>query len=346
MGSCLLTGAVAGDAMGTELHFGDRLKQARERAGLSQAALAKAVGVSRRQVLNWEAGDKDPRAGALAKLADALATSVDWLLTGEGRAPGQTAQPLTYHAGTVRPIAPDDLARLVARIAQVDARDVPLIEQMVARLGVPEIRDPIELREFLSSVEMRIVEGEALRIRVFGGEAPRPAESPLKVATRPSARAAGIRRVQAQPWAMADLYAAAGSVDDDVIWAPIDEPAQRIELAARDVGAVIVRGDSAREFVRDRQAVLIDLARGASPGDACVVAVRNGPDDDTRLYCKRKERRGLYRSINPDYPDVVPPRSAQVDDWPIVAVLALHHEADTAATQPEQPLDTSQSAGI
>lgn len=48
---------------------GTRLKEERERLGWSQAALADAVGASRRAVVTWEGGATVPGADALAALA-------------------------------------------------------------------------------------------------------------------------------------------------------------------------------------------------------------------------------------------------------------------------------------
>ena len=68
------------------LHFaeddasiGGRIRAARKRAGLNQAALAKRVGVSQPAVASWESGLHDPRRLMLAKIADALGVSPAWL---------------------------------------------------------------------------------------------------------------------------------------------------------------------------------------------------------------------------------------------------------------------------
>lgn len=68
--------------------IGDRIRLARKRAGLNQAALAERLGVSQPAVANWESGVHDPRRVVLAKLADALGTSLDWLADG-ARSPAE-----------------------------------------------------------------------------------------------------------------------------------------------------------------------------------------------------------------------------------------------------------------
>ncbi len=62
--------------------IGERIRLARKRAGLNQAALAERLGVTQPAVANWESGVHDPRRVVLAKLADALGTSLDWLADG------------------------------------------------------------------------------------------------------------------------------------------------------------------------------------------------------------------------------------------------------------------------
>lgn len=65
---------------------GERIKQARLSFGLSQAELAKLVGVSERTIRNYESGEiKKPY--HLQKIAKALKVSPDWLLKGVGTLP-------------------------------------------------------------------------------------------------------------------------------------------------------------------------------------------------------------------------------------------------------------------
>lgn len=68
--------------------FGDQLRTARERAGLSQQELAEKAGISVDSIQNWEQGRTRPRLPALGKLAQALGVSLDVLVIG-----GETKQP-------------------------------------------------------------------------------------------------------------------------------------------------------------------------------------------------------------------------------------------------------------
>lgn len=66
--------------------FGERLKLARETAGLSQERLAELLGVDQVQVSKWERGSTQPRMERLQPIGAAVGF-LDWLLTGEGKGP-------------------------------------------------------------------------------------------------------------------------------------------------------------------------------------------------------------------------------------------------------------------
>lgn len=68
---------------------GRRIAEARHAAGLSQAALAAAVGVSRSAVAQWETGRAGQLRANLARIGAALGVSASWLLEGgAGRSDG------------------------------------------------------------------------------------------------------------------------------------------------------------------------------------------------------------------------------------------------------------------
>jgi len=68
--------------------FGDRLAGAREAAGMTQAQLARRLGVKKATVIGWENDMSEPRANKLSMMAGMLNVSIMWLLTGEGEGAG------------------------------------------------------------------------------------------------------------------------------------------------------------------------------------------------------------------------------------------------------------------
>ncbi len=68
------------------MSFGENLKKARKDAGLTQIELARRAGITERSIYNYEYNDRVPRISTVAKLAQILGVSSDWLLGGqEGR---------------------------------------------------------------------------------------------------------------------------------------------------------------------------------------------------------------------------------------------------------------------
>jgi transcriptional regulator with XRE-family HTH domain len=65
---------------------GNRIRQARRQGKLTQEQLARAVGVHRSAVAQWEqAGGSHPTAENLARIAAATKVSFEWIATGRGR---------------------------------------------------------------------------------------------------------------------------------------------------------------------------------------------------------------------------------------------------------------------
>lgn len=63
----------------------DRIKEAREQAGISQTELARLLGVTRSACSQWESsGGTAPRRERLEQLAQLLGVSFEWLATGRG----------------------------------------------------------------------------------------------------------------------------------------------------------------------------------------------------------------------------------------------------------------------
>lgn len=64
--------------------FGDRLHAAREALGLSQAQLARRLGIKTQTLQSWEEDRSEPRANKLQMVAGLLNVSIIWLMSGEG----------------------------------------------------------------------------------------------------------------------------------------------------------------------------------------------------------------------------------------------------------------------
>ena len=63
--------------------IGERIREARKAAGLSQEQLAKKIGVWQPTLSDWERGGVDIRIAALTKLADGLGIPLAQLIGGE-----------------------------------------------------------------------------------------------------------------------------------------------------------------------------------------------------------------------------------------------------------------------
>ena len=64
--------------------FGDRLTGAREALGMTQAQLARRIGVRQSTLRKWEDDLSEPRANQLQMLSGILNVSLRWLLTADG----------------------------------------------------------------------------------------------------------------------------------------------------------------------------------------------------------------------------------------------------------------------
>ena len=60
---------------------GDRIKEARKQAGLSQKELADKLGISFQTLAQWETGKRNPKYDTLKRIADALGVSVNSFMT-------------------------------------------------------------------------------------------------------------------------------------------------------------------------------------------------------------------------------------------------------------------------
>ena len=84
--------------------LGQRIREHRRRAGLSQEALARRMDVSRQAVTKWESGQSAPSTENLFRLAELFGTTVDLLLPSEGAdAPAAETPPPLWSRSRRRP---------------------------------------------------------------------------------------------------------------------------------------------------------------------------------------------------------------------------------------------------
>lgn len=79
--------------------LGNRIRERRKELKLTQAALAKAVGVSAASVTLWEKEETAPKGENLFSTAKKLRCDVDWLLYGKGNPENNTISPVNKLQG-------------------------------------------------------------------------------------------------------------------------------------------------------------------------------------------------------------------------------------------------------
>lgn len=65
------------------MQFGEKIKAAREAAGLTQEQLGQMVGVSRKSIAYYESNTRRPKAEMIVKLANALKVGVNYFISEE-----------------------------------------------------------------------------------------------------------------------------------------------------------------------------------------------------------------------------------------------------------------------
>lgn len=92
--------------------FQDRLRKAREHAGLTQGALAEILGVAAGTIQRWEKGSLNPRPKALEALAEATGVPLAWFHQDDATQPS-AGTPDLLPAGSTVTWTPDGL-RVIA----------------------------------------------------------------------------------------------------------------------------------------------------------------------------------------------------------------------------------------
>ncbi len=151
-------GGVAGSGEASTNNFGERVRLSREKAGLTQKKLAKAVGVSGTTIQNYESGQL-PSGPQSVNLAKALGCSLDWLFF--GRYPGREAEEDVL-SGTREPSAPFSAAEDLEALRR-DNRSLREDNQLLRRENAELRQELTELRK--ENRELVKIEAKYLRIR-------------------------------------------------------------------------------------------------------------------------------------------------------------------------------------
>ena len=92
-----------------EKHVGERIKELRQKAGLTQAELAEKLGFQPQTVSNWENGTREPDISALAQLSSLFNVSLDYLLLGKVEEPAITLEDMDDEKRALFLIKKDDV---------------------------------------------------------------------------------------------------------------------------------------------------------------------------------------------------------------------------------------------
>ncbi len=116
--------------------LGERLREARTNARLTQDQLASKVGVSRSLISQWETGTvQEIHATSLWAASKALRVSLDWLLEGDGmeeiREPATPDEVQLLDAWLL--LTPTQRARVLAEVRQMADHNRELLEELMGR---------------------------------------------------------------------------------------------------------------------------------------------------------------------------------------------------------------------
>ncbi|WP_051361314.1 helix-turn-helix domain-containing protein [Desulfuromonas sp. TF] len=98
---------------------GERIREVREKAGLSMEALGSILGKGKGAVFKYEKGQSDPETLTLARIAEIGDVSLDWLITGKERV--RTQEPARLAEGLEK-----DLVRIVIEAVEEGLGDLHL----------------------------------------------------------------------------------------------------------------------------------------------------------------------------------------------------------------------------
>lgn len=107
----------------TRAAVADRLREARELAGLSQGQVARLLGIHRPTVTEIEAGRRRVAAEELAQLADIYEVDASWLLGSSAEPSDSTADRVKLAARELQKLTPNDLDRVMSLVSSLQRSD-------------------------------------------------------------------------------------------------------------------------------------------------------------------------------------------------------------------------------
>ncbi|MDD2371488.1 MAG: helix-turn-helix transcriptional regulator [Firmicutes bacterium] len=110
----------------------DRIKKLREKNNITQADLAKAIGVTTSAVSAWEKGVNEPRMGAVHKIAQYFNVTKSYLVNDED-SPIYDQQAIMI-AETLIKYENQDLAQLMKKISKMDKKEKDKIIKIIQTL--------------------------------------------------------------------------------------------------------------------------------------------------------------------------------------------------------------------
>ena len=115
------------------MDMGHRIAIAREHAELTQADVARALGITRPAVSQWEAGKTKPSREKLRAFAKLTSTNPEWLETGEGpmEAPAREPEP----RGSRKAVELADEIMALSSEGKLSDEAVAAIEQLVRTMS-------------------------------------------------------------------------------------------------------------------------------------------------------------------------------------------------------------------
>lgn len=99
--------------------IGEKIRHARQNAGMSQEKLADTIQVKRATLAAWEIGRNEPDAETIRNIAIACNVSTDWL----------HEMPVDFTS------MPDDARRLAEKIADLSEHDRQILEKVLAAMA-------------------------------------------------------------------------------------------------------------------------------------------------------------------------------------------------------------------